>query len=288
MRFLSISVLLFAGCTRQIYEPLDTAETGDSDADTDADTDSDTDSDTDADTDADGDPNCHPYEPISYANWQKHFTVNYKGSAGTEDQKGFGSFGNSFAVKTTLSASGGGGWDGNSFFDCDSGGAYVDRFEGTFTTPSDGVDHAVTATDNPHRKFLPAPSAISDVNATWHYSYSYDITSSDSGAGTLAIATVGDYTNYGFEDNVDVGMPCPSSASCGTGANAGKWNDVLWIHNVYTQTPSQDLIDNGFTAVTAQQDVYYAEGIGLIKEVTVDDATQEVIISKDLATASGF
>ena len=280
MRFLSLSVLLFAGCTRQIYEPLDTAETDDSaDADTDSDSDSDTDSDTDSDSDADGDPNCHPYEPISYSGWQKHFTANYKGSNGTEDQQGYGQFGQDFAVSTALTA-GTSGWNGYTYYDCDSNGAYVLRFEGSYTT--DGPQ-TITATDNPKRKFLPGPSAVTNANATWSYDYSMDITSSDSGAGAMNVHTVGEYTNFGFEDGVDIAMACPSSASCGSG---GKWDNVLWIHNEYSQTPSAN-VEQYMPAVTAQQDAYYAEGIGLIKEVTVDDAGN-LIISKELASASGF
>lgn len=281
MRFLSLSVLLFAGCTRQIYDPLetgDTAETGD--ADTDTDSDSDTDSDTDSDSDADGDPNCHPYEPISYSGWQKHFNVSYKGSTGTEDQQGYGQFGQDFAVSTALTA-GANGWSGYQYFDCDNDGAYNLRFEGAYNTDT---AHNITATDNPKRKFLPAPSAVSNANATWTYNYDLEISSADSGAPTgMSVATSGEYRNEGFTDGVDIAMACPSSSTCGSG---GKWDNVLWIHNEYTQTPSPD-VEQYMPAVTAQQDAYYAEGIGLIKEVTVDDGGN-LIISKELASASGF
>ena len=111
-----------------------------------------------------------------------------------------------------------------------------------------------------------------------------DISSSDSGAPTgMSVHTVGEYTNFGFEDGIDIAMACPSSASCGSG---GKWDNVLWIHNEYTQTPSAN-VEQYMPAVTAQQDAYYAEGFGLIKEVTVDDSGN-LIISKELSSASGF
>jgi hypothetical protein len=271
MRFWSLAVILLApACTKAYtWDSGDTSDTdtnadADTDADSDSDTDADSDADSDADGDADGDPDCHPYEPLSYSGWEKVFNVTYNGESGTETQTGYGFYNGFMTISDKLTA-GTSGWDGFATYSCDQNGAYVQGFNGNF-----GGQQNVTTHDSPARKFLPGPNDI-EGDDTWTYSYNMSVTSGSSGTPSN-VQTAGTYTNYGFDD-VDV--------------PAGHFTNVLWLHNDYQQTPDQNL-EQYVPAVHATSDLYYAEGVGLIKETTVNVDTSTVIMQKELASKSGL
>lgn len=262
---------LIAGCPNPYkYDTADTTDTdsADADTDTDADSDADADADSDADSDADtdADPNCHPYEPLSNTGWTKTFNVTYNGATGTETQTGYGLYNGFMTIDDKLTA-GTNGWDGFATYSCDTNGAYVNGFNGSF-----GTQQGVTTNDSPPRKFLPGPDAVGDNMATWTYNYNMQVTNAQS-TTPMAVGTTGTYTNYGFVASKTVA--------------AGTFTDVLWIHNEYTQTPDQSLAQY-IPQVSAKSDLYYAPGVGLISETTTNSATNDVIMQKELTAKSGL
>ncbi len=216
----------------------------------------------------DGCDTCHPYEPVSDLVWEKDFDVDFGGSKGTEVQMGGGpdktsSGTDAFAMDSVLDA-GTYAWDGTSFTSCNVGGELLQlESSGTYTNPTFGTLDVV-ATDNPARVVLPKFDQVG-TGATWTFDYDLEV---DSGGNATAIPTAGSSTE---EDTESVTVP------------AGTF--LAWK---ITSTWSQDFTDAGGDLLERDSTFWYVEGLGLVKELTIDAATGDLVIEKVLTDYSGL
>jgi hypothetical protein len=106
---------------------------------------------------------------------------------------------------------------------------------------------------------------------SWSYSYTVSATT-DFGNGS--VPTSGTFTEMGFEDIT---------------VTAGTFTGAYHLRHTYTQDWSS--IGFGFGGpglINATADYWYAAGIGLVYEKTVDSGTGATILEKELASYSGL
>jgi hypothetical protein len=278
-----VGVLGLAGCSGskiQCQGCEDTSETDnpDADTDTDADSDSDTDTDTDTDSDTDTDTNpsaCHPWDPADTFGWTREYDIQYEDRGpGTETQTGNGvdvdQNGNAvFSVGSTADI-GDGSWDAFEFHDCDhSGAALLVGGTATFHDPQSG-DVPVTFTDDPAREYLPSQGDMGNAGS-WNYSY----TLASTVQGTpVNVPTTGTYVEMGFESSYST--------------SAGTFHHVYHLTNSWTQDRSGVPQNPGPATINGYSEYYYAEGIGLIYEDTVDADSGDNLMHKELTGYTGL
>jgi hypothetical protein len=206
---------------------------------------------------------CHPYEPVSDVVWEKDFDVEFSNNNnGTEVQQGGGASGQSFKMETVLSA-GAYAWDITSFTTCDTNGNLMQvKSEGTFVDPVLGT-HDLVATNTPARQVLPKYDQVG-TGATWTFDYDLMI---ESGGGEGAVPTVGSSTE---DDLESITVP------------AGTF--MAWkITSSYTQ----DFSEGGGELEERESEFWYVEGLGLVKEHTVD-GDGAIVIDKVLTDYTGL
>ncbi len=212
---------------------------------------------------------CHVFEPVDQPAWTKKFRVTYQGSNGSEVQTAVGPAimpdgRDGYAVHTTMTA-GQRGWDVDNYELCDSTGQLLQAgSSGTVTDPAYGTI-TMTSEDLPSRIVLPAATQVGS-GVTWSFSYvlattvvpnfAYDLptngTSRDTGLETITVPA-GTFLAWRIES---------------------RWN--------------QDNSSWGGTQDRRQSTFWYAEGVGLIRERTIDRNTNAVVMQKELTGFAGL
>jgi hypothetical protein len=179
-----------------------------------------------------------------------------------------------YRVDTNLSA-GSEGWDGATYYSCDSSGTGLFMEEWNVNMAVDlglgtPIDLALNGVLSSPRKDLPAAA---DMGSAGSWSYNYTI-SVDNELMPIEIPTSGTYQEMGFT-TINVA--------------AGTFNNAYCVSNTYTQDRSAlDAFGMGGGKINAYSTLCYAEGIGLVKEETIDSTSSEIIMVKELASYSGF
>jgi hypothetical protein len=121
------------------------------------------------------------------------------------------------------------------------------------------------------RRYLPG---VDEMGSAGSWSYSYNLSVSGLPFGAATVPASGTYTEVGFT-TLSIGM--------------GDF-DVYHVQNEYSIDWSA--IDMGLGLgpgiVNGSADYYYAEGIGLIYELTVDSDSGDTIMEKELTYYSGL
>ncbi len=294
MKFLSLAFLATIACNpyRQTGFGNDSDDTDTDAADTDAaDTDAPAEEEEEEDTedednDDTGGPNptpasdCHPFDPVGTAGWSRTYAIDYVDdlgapASGVETQAGNGGavlVPGSFEVSSSLS----GGTtprDMYLYVSCDGGkNAFLNGIAVSGLDPTSGSSTLLSMV--PAHQYLPTPAQMSGSGTTWSVESDLQQPSLLPIPGfppSSAALTSADYVALGLQDE-------PITVTAGTFT-------VSKITVTFTQTVSGL---SGSTTVNAYSEFYYAEGIGLVKEITKNTDTDQVIIDKELTAYTGL
>ena len=168
------------------------------------------------------------------------------------------------------SADGGGtGWDGEVYLGCEdrSGneGLFITEWDMSILT-SGTAAAAPYAEISPPRKVFPAEYEVGGAGS-WNYNDTATMTDATMGASTAD--TQGTYTDDGFED----------ITIKGTTYSAYK------LTNTYTMSLTTVM---GSSVINGQQELWYVNGIGLVKEVNVNTDDGSTIVNRSLTSFSGL
>jgi hypothetical protein len=177
-----------------------------------------------------------------------------------------------YRIDTQLSA-GSEAWNGSMYYSCDASGPGLFLMEWNVNMSVDigmGVpmDMSVVGELSSPRKDLPAVSEFGSAGS-WSYNYTLSISND---MLPLTVPTSGTFQEMG---TTSVTVP------------AGTF-DVYCVSNTFTQDRSAlEIIGKGGT-INGYGTLCYAEGIGLVKEETIDTATSEILMVKELSSYSGL
>ena len=257
-----------------------TGETSDSedptdDDDTTDDPDDPTDTEEPTDTEV-PESDCHPWDPVDNNTFTRVYDVVYEGERGKEEQAGKGldltsSSDIAYRVTTALTTSSN-SWDGSMYFSCDNyteeGGLHLLEWSVDLTMGGIPLKQVVGVHSDP-RMNLPPEAQMGSIGS---WSYRYDLEASPMGFPTT-IPVVGTYTEAGTEE---------ITVSAGT-------FDAYKLENSYVMDMTEaSTFYPDAENIEADATYYYAEGIGLVYELTVDSNTGETIMEKELTSYSGL
>jgi len=222
---------------------------------------------------------CHPLDPMDTAGWQRTYSVQYVGQTGTETQQGLGggSYHSELAAGTNT-------WSMDVDQGCDSQGRAVQLgWQGKNSVTSSGIfpqtkTYDVVATTDVPRPYL-EDLATMRAGGSWSYTYNLHLKATQINAdGTTGpfpkqgdVPSSGQYVAWGRQP-VTVG---------------GVTYNAYYVNNQYTQ--DWTAMGNGFGNVDGYSELWYVEGLGLVKEITTDLADpSSVYISKELIAYTGL
>jgi hypothetical protein len=171
-----------------------------------------------------------------------------------------------YARQETMVQDGAAIWSGETYVGC--------GYEGLFAMTSHGWAHDISydtyvlgETEVEHtapRTYLPEVTSIG-TGVSWDFSYEMSYPADGTGLALVSIPVTGTYTDNGLKD---------------VEASGVIYEDAWHISATYTM----ELTTTGFFTrdYPAEADFYYAEGLGLIKELHTDTETGSIILSKDL------
>lgn len=218
---------------------------------------------------------CHPSDPVTATGWTRTYNVVVDNEAGTEEQTGLGE-GDYRSVLSSGSTS----WDVVQSQSCRADGSVVqegwqgDVVLGSFAGLDLGGQEvtAATSTNEEPRPYLLAASLM-EPGATWTYDYKMVVSAEFNFGGTpldlsQTVLTTGAYEVIGRES---VTVP------------AGTFF-ALHLRNTYSQdSPEEDSATLATFSSTSVSDLFYVDGLGLVKEVTTAaDDPSDVVMSKEL------
>lgn len=248
------------------------AETGDASSD---------DTDPDPHTDL-PDPDCHLADPMMAAGWTRTYDVVMRGKSGSEHQRGEGH--GFYTSQATIEDD---GWNVTVRNACDAAGrAQQLGWEGTTQAgpgpggppyPIPPQTYTVRATPSAPRAYLPP---MTDLRNGLQWSYAYDLRVEDiSGSGQFqayVLPTSGTYTAWPGTQPVTI---------------AGVTYQAFYLTNQYTQELlGMDALgvsppDN----INGHSELWYVEGLGLVKEKTTDLNDPSVLsVEKTLVSFTGL
>lgn len=217
---------------------------------------------------------CHPSDPVTLTGWTRTYDIVYEGETGTEVQTGLGD-GDYQSVLSTSTSS----WDVVQHQSClDDGSVVQEGWDGVVTLSAfGGVDFSylgpldASATNDGPRTYL-LPAGELEPGTTWSYDYEMNFSAMANFSGfpiqvSQAVVTAGTYEVVGRED---------VTVAAGTFS-------ALHLRNTYQQDGDETDTANEVPTVNNVSDVYYVDGIGLIKELTTAaDDPSNVRMSKEL------
>jgi hypothetical protein len=210
---------------------------------------------------------CHAYDPLDKVGWTRQYDIVYLGTTGDEFHAGIGLIGSAYQYESTMTA-GAENWSGPVYNDCNvnDNGAFVTGWYISATTALGSSE--LLATLSSPRRYLPGVDEMGS-GITWNYNYDIQL----SGALSGSVPTSGTFTEVGFET---------IAVSAGT-------FDVYHLHHTFSQDwTAVDFGAGPLGDLSGSADYYYAEGIGLIYELTINADTGETIMKKELFTYSGL
>ena len=225
------------------------------------------------------DPTCHPADPMFVAGFTRTYNVvsdlanSGTTSEGTEVQTGLGpsvapSGTTVYAVQTALSTTGD-AVTATIYQSCFGGVAKVLEWEASITVG--GQSKNVKATPSLAREYLPTVAEL-DAGTTWTYDYQLDIDANLGMPLPITIPTSGTYTALAGKESITVA--------------AGTF-DAWKITNVFDQARDSGTMGQ-FSDISGSAIYWYVEGLGLVKEETLDANTGAVIMTKELASFTGL
>ena len=226
--------------------------------------------------------------PVDKTGWSKTYAVTFDGASGTGTETGQGllashpksSLGEVYGVSVLIETS---SWTYNVIesigCDTEGEGMYLYDYAGDwgFSIIGFPLTGTVTASLSPYRRFLPPEYAVG-ASGNWNYSY------------TTTLETVMDSGSGGG------GGPTTSSLAYeGTFAEAGVSSMVLQTgETVMAYKLVNTYIREGQPPFGAPMpasgyiEQWYVKGLGLVKEVNIDDAKPDPILTKELVSYSGL
>lgn len=285
----SIALIVGTACRPNLGYP-DSADTGEETGADGSDTSVDT-SDSSVDTsdssvDTDTGPQnttCHPADPMMSSGWTRTYSFTYRGKTGTETHRGQGN-----GVYSTQMSAQSDSWNVTVRNGCDSQGKALQQgWEGS--TQLSGTNNSlpiplpisqgytVRATPSAPRAYLPS---LSDLRNGAQWQYTYDLRVEDiSGSGGFQpsnVPTTGTYTAWPGMQPVTI---------------AGVTYQAFYLTNQYTQDWSRmDMLGTqGLSNVEGYSELWYVEGLGLVKEKTTDlNDPSSIYVEKTLTSFSGL
>lgn len=278
----------------------DTWVAPDSDTDTDTDTDSDTDTDTDTDSDTDTDTDtgtpsaeCHPYDPVDKPGLRRSYAVNYKGQTGTETQivesEGLlpnGQF--AFFVRNELTA-GNEAWSGPVYYSCDRNGAIsLVGWNMALRTSFSGFPldvGPVEALHTPGRRNLPPVAQMGSSANNWDGTYNVEVVAEGT---TSTFSTTGQFAEIGFQQTTvpagtfETYVVSYRYVQDRSGVSAFSLPPEL--RDFFPELDIFGALGSFSEDIDAYAEYHYAEGIGLVYELTVDATTGAIIMEKSLTS----
>jgi hypothetical protein len=210
---------------------------------------------------------CHAYDPLDKVGWTRQYDIVYLGTSGDEFHFGNGLVGSSYQYDSSMSA-GDENWSGPVYNDCNvnDNGAFVTGWYISATTALGSSE--LLATLSSPRRYLPGIDEMGS-GVTWNYNYDIQLSGSLSGS----VPTSGTFTEVGFE----------------TIAVAAGTFDVYHLQHTFSQDwTAVDFGAGPLGDLSGSADYYYAEGIGLVYELTINTGTGETVMQKELLTYSGL
>jgi len=223
------------------------------------------------------------YHPIHQTGWSKTFAITWKGATGSGSESAVGAVSlpggaQGYQYRESLSTPGM-AWDVVVTVGCNSvpgdEGMYILNYEGDFTMnvfdilPIPGT---LSATLNPHRKYLPPEYAVGGVGA-WSYSYTSTIAAAlDSGGPQNGdISAQGSYTEAGIANLV---------------LQTGETVPAYKLINEFTTTTT---LLGAPVPASGYIEQWWVRGLGLVKETAYDYADTSVpLMTRDLTAYSGL
>lgn len=215
---------------------------------------------------------------IHYSGYHREYDVELQlldlgGGSGTGYQEDYGTgwsvSGDPVWVMIDAAEGGGTGWDGEEYVACtDRSGAeglYMAEWDMSILMNGSAL-MAPYAELSPPRKIFPAEYEVGGAGS-WSYNDTANIT--DASFGSFTADSSGTYTDDGFED----------VTIKGTKYTAYK------ITNTYTVNIDSPL---GAQVVNGQQELWYVNGIGLVREVNISTDDGSTIVSRDITSWSGL
>jgi len=195
------------------------------------------------------------------------------GGSGTAYQEdygtGFDGNGDKVWVMIDQAEAGGTGWDGEEYIACSnrSGeeGLFMTQWDMSILTQGSAVANPF-AEISPPRKIFPAEYEVGGAGS-WSYSDSATITEASFGGGTAT--SEGTYVEDGYEDVVIKGT---------------SYSAYKLVHT-FTVTISASMLNE---SVNGQQELWYVNGLGLVKERNVNTDDGSTILSRDLTSYTGL
>jgi hypothetical protein len=164
--------------------------------------------------------------------------------------------------------------------DTDGEGMYLYDYAGDWSYVILGfpIEGSVDASLSPHRRFLPPEYAVG-ASGNWNYNYTTTMTTmmSGGGGGGGGEPQVASLTYEGTFAEVGV-----SSLVLESGESVMAYKLVNNFVRNGTAPFGAPLPESGYI------EQWYVEGLGLVKEVNIDDAQPEPVLTKDLISYTGL
>ena len=164
------------------------------------------------------------------------------------------------------------GWDTTVYVACDYNaqqGMFILGWEGTYTSDDTwGQTQEIKATHTPPRKYLSSEYALG-YEGEWSYSYTLNFEMVISGSPYDSQQSInGLYQDVGFQD---------ITLFDGTTVEAYKVVNSFQIIAEGSQEPQKGYIEQ-----------YWVKGLGLVREIYINDNDGSEVLSKELSTYSGL
>lgn len=232
---------------------------------------------------------CHMWDPFVDAGWWRRYQVSYNGNTGTERHDGIGAEASpsglaAYAVDVVVNA-GASSTSGRDYFGCDYGdaGAYTLGWIRQQNQFPFGLQTLIIVPDTP-RKHLPSVSAMSAV-PTWSFDIDATMWINTTQGSQAMVGTViafgeesvtvpkGTYDAYKFVIEY--------TETRNTSTGGGLFQQIF---GALFQQLFSDLFgaQNESGEVHGQSELWYVEGIGLVKQVTIDADTGTVLVTKEM------
>ena len=212
---------------------------------------------------------CHAWDPVELDGWTRVYDVKYKAKKGTETHTGAGldvdSDGNPmFIVDIESGVEGAAAGTYGYACDLDEPGAYLTEANTSMSLGMLG-ELPILITNNPAYRYLPGAGTIGS-EGSWEYSYSKSMAIEGL---PLELPMSGLFVEMGFES---VTTP------------AGTFKNAYHVTETYTEDRSAlsmfEMLGIDASNIEAFSDRWYVEGIGLVKEKTVDVNDPSVVLSE--------
>lgn len=223
----------------------------------------------DTDVDPDDGVACHAWDPLEIDSWTRVYDVKYQAKKGTETHTGGGldvdADGNPmFIVDIDTGVEGGAPGTYGYACDLDQPGAYLTEANTTIALGMLG-ELPILVSNNPAYRYLPGAGTIGS-EGSWEYSF----TKSMAIEGLpLDVPMSGLFVEMGFES---VTTP------------AGTFKNAYHVTETYTEDRSAlsmfEMLGIDASNIEAFSERWYVEGIGLVKEKTVDVNDPSKVLSE--------